>query len=77
MREQDRDQDLQDPERREWTVGAIKLILYFMKLSLDGETMSNESDTKGQPAATTTISTIAVQAGDSQIIITVFKVPNS
>ncbi|XP_029558360.1 coiled-coil domain-containing protein 141 isoform X5 [Salmo trutta] len=35
--------------------------------------MSNESDTKGQPAATTTISTIAVQAGDSQIIVTVFK----
>ncbi|XP_055727116.1 coiled-coil domain-containing protein 141-like isoform X2 [Salvelinus fontinalis] len=35
--------------------------------------MSNESDTGGQPAATTTISTIAVQAGDSQIIVTVFK----
>uniref|UniRef100_A0A8C8F5S8 Ig-like domain-containing protein n=1 Tax=Oncorhynchus tshawytscha TaxID=74940 RepID=A0A8C8F5S8_ONCTS len=35
--------------------------------------MSNKSDTGGQPAATTTISTIAVQAGDSQIIVTVFK----
>ncbi|XP_041724790.2 coiled-coil domain-containing protein 141 isoform X2 [Coregonus clupeaformis] len=35
--------------------------------------MSNESDTGGQPAATTTISTVAVQAGESQIIVTVFK----
>ncbi|XP_041700614.2 coiled-coil domain-containing protein 141 isoform X1 [Coregonus clupeaformis] len=35
--------------------------------------MSNKGDTGGQPAATTTISTIAVQAGDSQIIVTVLK----
>lgn len=37
--------------------------------------MSNKGDTGGQPAATTTISTIAVQAGDSQIIVAVLKVP--
>ncbi|XP_029567482.1 coiled-coil domain-containing protein 141 [Salmo trutta] len=35
--------------------------------------MSNKGDTGGQPAATTTISTIAVQAGDSQIIVAVLK----
>uniref|UniRef100_A0A4W5NQT2 Uncharacterized protein n=1 Tax=Hucho hucho TaxID=62062 RepID=A0A4W5NQT2_9TELE len=35
--------------------------------------MSNKGDTGGQPAATTTISTIAVHAGDSQIIVTVLK----
>uniref|UniRef100_A0A8C7SFJ8 Coiled-coil domain containing 141 n=1 Tax=Oncorhynchus mykiss TaxID=8022 RepID=A0A8C7SFJ8_ONCMY len=35
--------------------------------------MSNKGDTGGQPAATTTISTIAVQAGDTQIIVTVLK----
>ncbi|XP_010878421.2 coiled-coil domain-containing protein 141 isoform X2 [Esox lucius] len=36
--------------------------------------MSNEGNTRGQHAATTTtISTIAVQAGDSQIIVTVLK----
>ncbi|KAL0963717.1 hypothetical protein UPYG_G00309930 [Umbra pygmaea] len=37
------------------------------------EIMSNEGDTGGRPAAMTTISTVAVQAGDSQIIVTVLK----
>ncbi|KAJ8416938.1 hypothetical protein AAFF_G00328160 [Aldrovandia affinis] len=37
-----------------------------------GEKMSNEGDTGGQPS-TTTISTIAVQAGDSRIIVAVLK----
>lgn len=36
-------------------------------------TMSNEGDAGGQPS-TTTISTVAIQAGDSQIVVTVLKV---
>ncbi|XP_050974245.1 LOW QUALITY PROTEIN: coiled-coil domain-containing protein 141 [Labeo rohita] len=35
-------------------------------------TMSNEGDAGGQPS-TTTISTVAIQAGDSQIVVTVLK----
>lgn len=36
-------------------------------------TMSSEGDAGGQPS-TTTISTVAVQAGDAQIVIAVLKV---
>lgn len=38
--------------------------------------MSEEGDVGGQPS-TTTISTVAVKAGDSQILITVLKVAYS
>lgn len=36
-------------------------------------TMPSEGDAGGQPS-TTTISTVAVQAGDSQIVVAVLKV---
>lgn len=38
--------------------------------------MSSEGDPGGQ-ASTTALSTVAVQAGDTQIIVAVLKVPKS